>query len=109
MENKPKILIIGSNGLLAFDLIRIFGKDCKVIEANRADFDITNKTAVKRFINSYKPNVIINTAALVKVDACELNPHKAFETNAIGALNIAKAAKDVGALNVYISTNYVFD
>jgi len=119
MENKSTVLVIGSTGLLAFDLIRVFsakggsasgGKESyKVIEASRRDFDIVDETAVKRFISFCKPDIIINTAALVKVDACESNPRKAFEVNTIGALNVAKAAKDVGALNIYISTNYVFD
>lgn len=108
MTNKS-VLIIGSTGLLAFDLIKIFRKDYKVIEASRADFDVTDKTAVKKFISFCKPDIIINTAALVKVDSCESNPRKAFEVNTIGALNVAKAAKDIGALNIYISTNYVFD
>lgn len=109
MENKPKILIVGSTGLLAFDLIRVFEKNYKIIKASRRDFDIVNEAAVKRYISSCKPDIIINTAALVKVDACESCPRKAFEVNTIGALNIAKAAKDISALNIYISTNYVFD
>lgn len=108
MFNKT-VLIIGSTGLLAFDLIKIFKKDYKVIEASRADFDIVDESAVKRFIGSCKPDIVINTAALVKVDACESNPRRAFEVNTIGALNVVKAAKDIGALNIYISTNYVFD
>jgi len=108
MTNKS-VLIIGSTGLLAFDLIRVFKESYKVIEASRRDFDIVDETAVKKFISFRKPDIIINTAALVKVDPCESNPRKAFEVNAVGALNVAKAAKDIGALNIYISTNYVFD
>ncbi|MBI4919686.1 dTDP-4-dehydrorhamnose reductase [Candidatus Azambacteria bacterium] len=108
------VLITGSNGLLAYDLIRVFSffsgeKNYNFIRSNHADFDIVNEKAVKKFVDFHKPDIIINTAALVKVDECELNPGKAFETNAIGALNVAKAAKDIGALNVYIGTNYVFD
>ncbi len=108
MTNKL-VLIMGSAGLLAFDLIRVFRGDYKVIEASRRDFDIVDETAVKKFISFRKPDIIINTAALVKVDACESNPRKAFNVNAVGALNVAKAAKNIGALNIYISTNYVFD
>ena len=109
MENKSKVLIIGSTGLLAFDLIRVFEEDYKVIESKHSDFDVVNEQAVLRFIKLYSPDIVINTAALVKVDACESNPRKAFEVNTIGALNVAKAAKAVGALNIYISTGYIFD
>lgn len=109
MENKSTVLVIGSLGLLAFDLIRVFRKDYNVIEADRADFDVVDETAVKDFINSHRPNIVINAAALVKVNECESKPKQSFEINAVGALNVAKAAKDVSALNIYIGTNYVFD
>ena len=39
----------------------------------------------------------------------ELSPEKAFQVNAIGALNVARVASEIDAVNVYISTDYVFD
>lgn len=108
MTNKS-VLIIGSTGLLAFDLIRAFKESYKVIEASHRDFNVADEQAVLRFIKLYNPDIVINTAVFLPVDECEKDPRKSFEVNAIGAFYVAKAAKAVGALNVYISTNYVFD
>lgn len=109
MKSKIKVLIIGAKGLLAFDLIKIFETDCGVIGATRDDFDVGDEAAVKRFVDFHKPEIIINTAAFTKVDECERDPKKSFEVNGIGAYNVAAAAKAAGAINIYISTNYVFD
>lgn len=43
------------------------------------------------------------------MDDAELYPEKAFQVNAIGALNVARIANKIDAINVYISTDYVFD
>jgi len=55
------------------------------------------------------PDIVINTAAYHKTEECELNPEKSFSVNAIGAFNAAKAAKEIGAKIIFISTDYVFD
>ena len=80
------ILITGSNGLLGQKIIyalrnrkdvrciataigenRLSAKDGYVYES----FDITDKKQVEKIINQYQPDVIINTAAMTNVDACE--------------------------------------
>jgi dTDP-4-dehydrorhamnose reductase len=62
-----------------------------------------------QILNELRPEVVINTAAYVRVDDAELEVEKAFQVNAIGALNIARACNEINAVNVYISTDYVFD
>jgi dTDP-4-dehydrorhamnose reductase len=53
--------------------------------------------------------VIVNAAAFHKLELCELDPLRAFAVNAVGALEVARAADEVGARCVFISTDYVFD
>jgi dTDP-4-dehydrorhamnose reductase len=101
-----KVAIIGANGQLGSDLVKVFGEE--VIPLTRRDLDVTDPESVK-ILNELKPDVIINTAAYVRVDDAEVEVEKAFEVNAIGALNVAKACNEIGAINVYISTDYVFD
>ncbi|KKS44903.1 dTDP-4-dehydrorhamnose reductase [Candidatus Azambacteria bacterium RIFOXYD1_FULL_42_11] len=105
------VLIIGSTGLLAFDLIRIFKEDdsYKVIGSNHDDFDVADKQATEKFIALINPDIVINTAGFIKVDECERDPKKSFKVNAIGAHNVAAAAKAISAVNIYISTSYIFD
>jgi len=43
------------------------------------------------------------------VDDCEERSEEAFQVNALGALNVARAGAELDALCVYISTDYVFD
>lgn len=104
-----KILIIGANGQLAFDLTRVLKDGHEVISAIRNDFDVTDKGATSKFIEKHKPDIVINTAAYHKTEECESNPEKSFAVNAIGAYNAAKAAADIKAKIVFFGTDYVFD
>jgi len=51
---------------------------------------------------------VLHLAAATDVDLCEQEPDLAFRTNAIGTQNVALAARDVGAILVYVSTAGVF-
>ncbi|WP_087036113.1 dTDP-4-dehydrorhamnose reductase [Thermococcus litoralis] len=105
-----KVAIIGANGQLGTDLFEVFSRDpeFEVIPLTHKDLDVTVLDSLEIF-KEIKPDVIINTAAYVRVDDAELYPEKAFAVNAIGALNVAKVANEIGAINVYISTDYLFD
>ena len=109
LGDMPKILIVGADGQLAFDLIKIFSNDYEIIKAVHGDFDVADKIATENFIKNCAPNIVINTVAYHKTEECELSPEKSFAVNAIGAFNVAKAAKEVGAKVIFISTDYVFD
>jgi dTDP-4-dehydrorhamnose reductase len=102
-----KILVTGANGQLGTDLVKAL-KDHDVVPLTHADIDITDYKAVKEVCTANKPDVIINTAAYVRVDDCETNPDLAYRVNALGARNMAVAAEGIGAKLVHISTDYVF-
>ena len=101
-----KVAILGANGQLSSDLVETFGEDA--IPLTHRDLDVTEPENMK-ILKELKPEVIINTAAYVRVDDAEVEVEKAFRVNAIGALNIAKVCNEINAVNVYISTDYVFD
>ncbi|CAB50092.1 dTDP-4-dehydrorhamnose reductase [Pyrococcus abyssi] len=101
-----RVAVIGANGQLGTDLVEVFGEEA--IPLTRKDLDVTDFESLK-ILKELKPEVIINTAAYVRVDDAELYPEEAFKVNAIGALNVARIANEIGAINVYISTDYVFD
>jgi len=101
-----KVAIIGANGQLGSALTDVFGEEA--IPLTHRDLDVTDPESVQ-ILNELKTDVVINTAAYVKVDDAEVEVEKAFQVNAIGALNVAKACNELNAINVYISTDYVFE
>ena len=106
---KKKVLIFGSEGQLGFDLTRVFGNDYKVFALNRANVDITNAKAVSEIIAKDKPELILNAAAYNKVEAAEADSDEAFQVNKLAVGNMAKAAAEIGAVFIQVSSDYVFD
>jgi len=103
-----RIAIIGADGQLGSDLVRVF-QDENIISLTEKDIDILEKDKLKSVISPLSPHLIINTAALSNVSLCEKDPEKAFKINAIGARNVATTAKEIKSSLLYISTDYVFD
>ena len=103
-----KVVIIGANGQLGTDLCKVF-QDSQVIPLTHADIEVTDINSVRAVLTKVKPDVVINTAAYVRVDDCEVYPKRTFSVNAIGAKNVAITTQDVGAILVHISTDYVFN
>jgi dTDP-4-dehydrorhamnose reductase len=102
-----RIVVTGSKGQLGTDLCRVL-QDVEVIPLAHTDIEITDLESVRRVCHRYRPDVIINTVAYVRVDDCEDNRDKAFQVNALGARNIAVIAQELGAKIVQMSTDYVF-
>ena len=101
-----KIAIIGANGQLGSELVRVFGEE--VIPLTHSDLDVTDNDSLD-ILRELKPDVVVNTAAYVRVDDAEAEVEEALRVNAIGALNLARVCNEVGALDIHISTDYVFD
>ena len=95
--------------MLGSSLINALSSEFEVKGIDIEDCDITNKEEIINKIKIYGPGLIVHTAAYTDVDDCELNPEEAFAVNVGGTGNIARAAKETGAILFYISTDYVFD
>lgn len=101
-----KIVILGSTGQLAADLLQVFGNEA--VGLTHADLDVTDADRVMTILGRQRRDWIINTAAFNRVDDCERNHEAALAVNAFGAYNVARAAAAVGAGVVFFSTDYVF-
>lgn len=105
-----KIAVIGANGQLGFDLIKVFKNvEHEIFPLTHADIDVTEFKISKKIIKTIQPEVVINCAAYVRVDDAEDLGEKAFAVNALGARNTALICKDLNSILVHISTDYVFD
>ena len=105
-----KTLIIGANGQLGSDIVKIFGADSfyEVVPLNHPDIDITKPDTINLIIQKYQPEMIISTAAYHRVDECEMHPEESFGVNALGVHNLCLACKKDGITLVHFSTDYVF-
>ena len=71
--------------------------------------DIRDAKRVLEVVQEARPEWIVLAAAYTDVDGCESKPELAFAVNRDGAVNVAAAAKQVGAGLVFLSSDYVFD
>jgi len=106
-----RVAVLGATGQLGTDVVGTFRATGRyeVVPLGHDDVECTSAESVDAVLNRVRPDVVINCAAFVRVDECEERPEEAFRVNAIGALNVARAAARMGAGCVYISTDYVFD
>ena len=105
-----KIAVIGANGQLGSDLVAAFSKNGdQVCALTHSDLEITDLDSVSRTLWELRPQVIVNTAAMHHVEHCQREPEKAFAVNALGPRNLAQVARDLEAVLMHVSTDYVFD
>jgi dTDP-4-dehydrorhamnose reductase len=93
--------------MLGCDLTALLGDRGHGVDI--ADIDITSPESVLKVIGALKPEVVINCAAYTDVDGCESNIETAMAVNGEGVAYLAMACRDLGALLVQVSTDYVFD
>ena len=104
-----KLLLLGSNGQLGWELqrsIAMLGK-LKVCDRNTVDF--FDLAGLRKLIRGYKPDVIVNAAAYTDVDKAESDEENAFQVNSRAVDLLAQEAKVLDAWLVHYSTDYVFD
>jgi dTDP-4-dehydrorhamnose reductase len=105
-----KVAVIGANGQLGSDLVAAFSENGDTVSGlTHAEMEIADLPSVSRVLKEIQPQVIVNTAAMHHVENCEKEPEKAFAVNAIGPRNLALAARELDAVLLHVSTDYVFD
>jgi dTDP-4-dehydrorhamnose reductase len=57
----------------------------------------------------FRPHGIVHLAVRGDLDGCQRNPDEAYRVNVQGTINVARAAAEVGARLIYISTDQVYD
>lgn len=83
--------------------------EAEVSGLGSADADIRSAEQVEQVLTQKKPHWIVLSAAYTDVDGCEKNGELAASVNTQGPINIANAAKRIGARLVFVSTDYVFN
>jgi dTDP-4-dehydrorhamnose reductase len=96
--------------MLGHDVLRV-GEHAghELIAIDLPALDITDARAVDTFFERERPEGCVNCAAWTDVDGAESKQESARAVNATGAGNLARAAAQIGAPLLHISTDYVFD
>lgn len=101
-------VLTGGGGMFATDMAKVLersGADVRVLA--RTDLDILDADACRTALEG--ADVVVNAAAWTAVDDAETREADAFAVNAVGPANLGRAAREVGARLVHVSTDYVFD
>jgi dTDP-4-dehydrorhamnose reductase len=109
VSKKKTVLVTGAAGMLGHKVAEACPEYWKVVTADITEFDITSLKETLAFVKSANPNVLINCAAMTDVDGCESEFEKAYRINGIGPGNLARAAFEIDAGILHLSTDYVFD
>lgn len=112
-----KYFVTGASGMLGTTLYDLFTKnghevistDLNPLDPWTKQLDVRDITSVQNMIEECRPDWVLNLAALTDVEYCESNPQEAFNTNATGAINVAKTCAKLNLHMVHISTAGVFD
>ena len=108
-----KILLLGKNGQVGWELQRSLAPLGEVLALDRhstqACGDLSRPEELMQTVLHFKPDVIVNAAAHTAVDKAESEPELARLLNATAPAALAKAARQLGALLVHYSTDYVFN
>jgi dTDP-4-dehydrorhamnose reductase len=124
MGMKKKILVTGSNGLLGQKLVALLARDneieliatskggnriLKVTGFTYESMDITSAKDVMRVFDKFKPEVVINTAAMTNVDACESDKKECWVLNVTAVEHLIAASKKHETHLIHLSTDFIFD
>lgn len=118
------ILITGSNGLLGQQLVRLLHdrSDYKLVATSKGEnristvhgfiyeeMDITSAAEVEQIFSKYQPDIVINTAAMTNVDACEHEKEQCWAMNVTAVQNLVNESKKYNTHLIHLSTDFVFD
>lgn len=118
-----RLLITGANGLLGQKLVRLYQErsDIQIIATsigpNRnetgsyvyEEMDITSPESIMAVFSKHQPDVVIHTAAMTQVDACEKAPEKCRSINVEGVAHLIDACQQTKPFFIHLSTDFVFD
>lgn len=112
-----RVFVTGAGGLLGCALLPYLRSlSHEVVAAPgrtspRQTLDLLNEADVHGLLDSVRPDVIVNLAALTDVDYCELHPDEAYRVNAGLVLHLARwiESRHSAAHLVQISTDQLYD
>jgi len=114
-DDSTRVYIAGCAGMLGDAVYRLLSStsvvkatDIVVNEPWLEYADVRDYDGMRRSIEEFKPDVIINLAALTDLEQCEREPENTWLTNSLGAENLGLLATKLNVPYVFISTAGIF-
>ncbi|HEY5669624.1 MAG TPA: dTDP-4-dehydrorhamnose reductase [Anaerolineales bacterium] len=104
-----RILLLGKNGQLGWELQRTLATLGEVIAVDYPEIDLAQEGAAQKAVRQARPQLIVNASAYTAVDQAESEEELAYAVNARAPGVLAEQAVDLGAALIHYSTDYVFD
>ena len=109
----PKILLLGKNGQVGWELQRSLAAlgNLTALDRHSTHYcgDLADLKGITDTVRSLRPDIIVNAAAHTAVDRAESEPELARVLNALAPGVLADESEKIGAWLVHYSTDYVFD
>ncbi len=103
-----RVAVFGERGFIGKEFVKIVPEGHKIFAFNRPEFDIRKLETYREKLNVIQPDVVVNMAARVGTLISTLSVKEMFETNTMGALDLAHTAYEAGARRyIYISSTVV--
>jgi dTDP-4-dehydrorhamnose reductase len=117
-----QVLITGANGFLGQHLTLFLATEqfkvtatgrgnCRIDEKKGYEYlsvDLTDESAIQNMVAQLQPSIIIHNAAMSKPDECENDKPACILNNVTATEYMVKAANNIGAKLIYISTDFIF-
>lgn len=104
-----RILLTGKTGQVGWELNRSLQPLGEIIALDRRQADLSQPESLREIVHDTRPDVIINAAAYTAVDKAEEEEELATTINGVAPGVLADEAKNLNALFIHYSTDYVFD
>jgi len=104
-----KILLLGKNGQLGWELNRSLQPLGEVIALDYPEVNLADAKSIRETVKQIQPDVIYNATAYTAVDKAESESELAEAINGTGPGILAEEACKINAVLIHYSTDYVFD
>jgi dTDP-4-dehydrorhamnose reductase len=104
-----RILLLGKHGQLGWELRRTLPTLGQVAAYEYPQINLNDPASIRATIREVKPDIIVNAAAYTDVDRAEAESDIAMAINGRAPGILAEEARQLGALLIHYSTDYVFD
>jgi dTDP-4-dehydrorhamnose reductase len=119
LEHKPSVFITGGAGLLALNwavtireryaiTLGLHKRDVQLAGVAKRWTTLESTDELFRLFEELEPEVVIHTAGMTNIEACEASAELAEHTNVALAANVARACVLTGRKFVHVSTDHLF-